>query len=460
MRRIIAYGPALVVLACTGVVLLSVPAAVRAILGAQARARVTLARQSLEEDDVLERLSAASRAVAEAVEPSVVHVDVGGRPEGRLSAGSGWVWDDLGHVVTNAHVVAGARDVTVQFRDGQTAAATIVGVDAPSDIAVLRVEPGDHLIPIRRATGQRVRKGDRVFAFGSPFGFKFSMSEGIVSGLGRSARTALGFAGYSNYIQTDAAVNPGNSGGPLVDVRGRLVGMNVAIATAQDSRGTTEGQSAGISFAIPLAMIESRVPQLIAGGPVLSGYLGITFRAEDPFDGTPLGGVRVTSVVPGGPADRAGLRVDDLIVRIDDQDITGAEVLRAVISASSPGQEVRLLVRRGREQVEITATLAEFPRAVRGEEFLIELAREFGLVLREVREGAVVWEVMEDSPAAHSGLARGMLLLSVDGITIRGAGEAATTLLSRGLLAGRAVPVRVRTADGVEAEIVLRTGPE
>lgn len=457
MRRVVSFGPAFVVLTCSAVVLFAVPSAIRAITAAQTRAKVTLAQQRLDGDDVLVRLNAAVRDIGASVEPSVVHIDVGGRREGRASSGSGWVWDDAGHIVTNAHVVAGSARVTVQFHDGQTAGATIVGVDPPSDIAVLRVEPGPHLVPARRAVGERVFKGDRVFAFGSPFGFKFSMSEGIVSGLGRSARTAMGFAGFSNFIQTDAAVNPGNSGGPLVDVRGRLVGMNVAIATAQDTRGSTEGQSAGISFAIPLGMIESRVPQLIAGGPVLSGYLGITFPTEGALGGTVQRGVEVTAIVEQGPGAKAGLRVGDLITKINGDAVQGPEVLRGIISSSTPGQVVDLKVWRESESVELKVTLGEFPRAARSAEFQSELMREFGLSLRDIREGAVVWDVLEEMPASVCGLERGQVIVSVEGTPVANAAAAASALLTQGLLAGKPVSTRVRQADGTEKDLILKT---
>ncbi|MDX2131395.1 MAG: trypsin-like peptidase domain-containing protein [Planctomycetota bacterium] len=459
MRRIVSFGPAFVVLASSAVVLFAVPGAIHAISSAQTRARVTLARETLDTDDILERVNAAVREVAAAVEPSVVHIQVAGA-EGRFrsTSGSGWVYDENGHVVTNAHVVAGATSMQVQFFDGRVSRATLVGTDAPSDIAVLRVEQGPHLIPIRRATGDRVMKGERVFAFGSPFGFKFSMSEGVVSALGRSARTAMGFAGLSNFIQTDAAVNPGNSGGPLVDVRGRLVGMNVAIATAAESRGSTEGQSAGISFAIPLAMIESRVPQLIAGGPVLSGFLGISFP-NDAYDAG-VSGVPVTDVTPGGPAARAGVQVGDVIVRINGSPVVGSESLRGEISSLSPGQVAALEVRRDDEVVEIKVTLGEFPRRARAAEYQRELASGFGLVLRDVSEGAVVWEVAPGMGAQGAGLERGMIVRSVAGKPVKDADEAATELLSQGLLAGRPVRVQIVDAEGVQKTITLRESDE
>ncbi|CAG1004766.1 putative serine protease PepD [Phycisphaerales bacterium] len=456
MRRIVAFGPAFVVLVCSAVVLFAVPGAIRAIGAAQTRARVTLAQQRLDQDEVLVRLNAAVREVSASVEPSVVHIEVGsGRGELRSSSGSGWVWDEAGFIVTNAHVVAGASRIEVQFHDGQTARATLVGTDPASDIALIKVEAGPQLVAMRRATGERVFKGDRVFAFGSPFGFKFSMSEGIVSGLGRSARTAMGFAGFSNFIQTDAAVNPGNSGGPLVDVRGRLVGMNVAIATAQETQGSTEGQSAGISFAIPLAMIESRVPRLMSGGPVPSGFLGIRFGIGDSRSGAPLGGVVVTEVEPDGPSAKAGLFAGDIILAIDEQELAGSESLRGMISSTSPGQVVQLKVRRGEDVIQMSVTLGEFPSQSRAREYQQALMGEFGLTLRDTPEGPAVGMVFDELPAAKCGFVSGMRIKSIGGKAVKDANEAVGALLSLGLLAGRTVEVVVIEGEA-ERELALR----
>jgi len=451
MRRFTSFGPAFVVLTCFGVVLFAVPGAIRSINAASTRARVVLAQQALDGDDFLVRLNRAVREVASAVEPSVVHIEVSVSSEGprsfRSSSGSGWVWDDAGHIVTNAHVVAGASDVRVQFHDGTSAKAEVVGSDIQSDIAVLRAERAGELVPVRRATSERLAQGDRVFAFGSPFGFKFSMSEGIVSGLGRSARTAMGFAGLSNYIQTDAAVNPGNSGGPLVDVRGRLVGMNVAIATAADTRGSVEGQSAGISFAIPLAMIESRVPQLISGGPVRAGYLGIRFGGANRFETSPMGGVSVSEVEPGGPAHTAGLRPGDVIVAIDDTTVNGSEVLRGIIASHQPGDTVKLRVQRESQTVEITVTLGEFPREARRVELQNELLSEYGVLLGDTTSGPVISRVITNMPADEDGLTTGMRLLSIEGTVYADADAAATELLRLGLLTGKPVRVSVRVGE-------------
>ena len=198
MRRFISYGPALVVLMTVMVVLLAGPAAVRRLGSAHTSARIVLAQRSLDDDDILERLNKAVRNVAESVRPSVVHLEVipsGMRRYTGMSTGTGWVYDAAGHIITNLHVVRGASAIRVQFADGrvveteQVHGDEFVG-DAYTDIAVIKVPESDGIFAAARATGLQPQQGDRVFVFGSPFGFKFSMSEGIVSGLGRDPSAA------------------------------------------------------------------------------------------------------------------------------------------------------------------------------------------------------------------------------------------------------------------------------
>jgi len=457
MRRFVAFGPAFVVLMSACVVLVAAPAVISRVSAAHTRATVTLAQQSLDSDDILIRLNAAIRNVDQAVRPSVVHLDVRSNDRNRSryrgSAGSGWVFDDQGHIVTNAHVVAGADVLRVQFYDGRVASATVLGMDPLTDVAVVKVSPGPHLIPIRRATSELIAVGDRAFAFGSPFGFKFSMSEGVVSGLGRSARTTMGFAGLSNFIQTDAAVNPGNSGGPLVDVRGRLIGMNVAIATATETEGGTEGQSAGISFAIPLRTVEARVQQIIAGQPIIPGFLGVNFTGGEQVRSTDVEGVpgvRVRQVVPDGPADAAGLEPGDIITHIAGEELFSAETLRSLISTSEPGSTVTLRVWRSGKIIELRATLGQMPGVARAEMYRDMLRSDFGLILRD-QDGARIRAIVPGSPASDEGLRDGMKITHINGEPVADADAAAAALYSSGLLWGRVVRLKVeQTVRGEE----------
>jgi S1-C subfamily serine protease len=379
MRRFVAYGPAFVVLLTVVVVLFAGPAAVRRIGSARTEARIILARGTLDDDDVLDRINRAIRAVAESVRPSVVHLDVT-PPEGRRmgggvhATGSGWVYDGAGHIITNAHVVRGARSISVQFADGRIAEAEQVNgspfiADPYTDIAVLKVPEDPNLFPVRRASGVQPQQGDKVFVFGSPFGFKFSMSQGIVSGLGRDAASASEFGGFTNYIQTDAAVNPGNSGGPLVDMNGAVVGINTLIAAPQ-------GRPAqGLGFAVPIDTARRIAPQLAQDGKVTrSGqpYLGVSLAELGARGGIQSGrrqarpqgveyGVVAAQVEPSGPAGKAGLQADDIITAIDDRDVSTSDELLQRLVMHQSGDQTTLTVMRGGLARKITVTIGEAP---------------------------------------------------------------------------------------------------
>ncbi|VAX38948.1 HtrA protease/chaperone protein, partial [hydrothermal vent metagenome] len=379
---------------------------------------------------------------------------------------SGWIFDTEGHVVTNAHVLRGAESIRVQLSDGRLYEVEQVGTDPLTDIAVLRLPEKSGLIPAIRATDQHPRQGERVFAFGSPFGFKFSMSEGIISGLGREPAGAVATSsGYTNFIQTDAAVNPGNSGGPLVNVRGQVVGMNVAIATGSESDGTTEGQSAGISFAIPLPVIESVVTQLIETGRVKRGFLGIQYsentamRNDAGYNGF---GVLVQAVTSGGPAESVGLEAGDIITAIDGQDVTGTGVLRSLISVVQPGEALELRVWRDGETFTVEPELIEAgPEVVVGRSVLGEL-RRFGLQLGEGRtldgdQPPVVGWVARGSPAEREGFVRGQRVLRVGDAEVTTLNGLTEKLDAAGLLLGREVEVVVAQADLETREVEERT---
>ena len=392
MRRFFGYGPALLVMLTVCVALLAAPTALRKVQVSQLSAQVSLARASLQTAGALQENDDEYRLIAQSVMPGVVHIEAsGGGRSFRQSSGSGWIWDEQGHIITNSHVVGNSSNVRVELSDGRIRTARLVGNDPATDIAVLKIDPGPGVIPVERATNVPLHVGEQVFAFGSPFGIKFSMSRGIVSGLGRSE--AASFVnmqqGYTNFIQTDAAMNPGNSGGPIVNTRGQVVGMAAAIANnfpefrrriSEDDlarirdeetrniindlvRSLNEqprGQSAGIGFAIPLETIESVVSQLIQtpDEPVLRGFLGIQMT-NDPtgrmmrqlgFEG---GGVLINSVPDERPAARAGIRPNDIVLSIDQRPTPTSDVLRSIVSVIEPGREVPIVVWRDGEEVSL-----------------------------------------------------------------------------------------------------------
>jgi len=429
MRKFVAIGPALVVLFGVAAVMLAGPTAIRQMVFANTSAEVMLARQVLDDDDILVRIDRAVRNIADSVEPSVTHIEVmmtgGARRGGMGSSGSGWVYDTEGHIVTNAHVVSRASQIRVEFQDGRTMLGEVIASDSFTDIAVVKIDAGVGLIPMRRATGKRVRVGERAFAFGSPFNFKFSMSEGIVSGLGRNPDTRGSGNTFTNYIQTDAAVNPGNSGGPLVNVRGEVIGMNVAIATGRDGDGVREGQSAGISFAIPLGVIESVVDQIIETGEVRRGFLGIqggglvsAHQVIQDKNGNFHGlGVLVGSVTPGLAADRAGIHERDIISEINGNRITRWHHLRSIITTAKPDSIINITLWRDGEEIKIPVSLAEFPVENLYEDSIVPKLRFLGIQFKETRGGDEVYvdRALERLAAYKAGFRRRQIIKRING---------------------------------------------
>ncbi|MCC6425817.1 MAG: trypsin-like peptidase domain-containing protein [Phycisphaerales bacterium] len=469
MRRFVAFGPALVVLLATAVAVFAVPAMVRRIGAAQTAVQIELARQTIDQDDILERISRATRAIADNVEPSVVHIEViSPTDEGRRvsSNGSGWVYDTTGNIITNAHVVRNALTLQIQFYDGRVADAQVIGADPFTDIAVIRPADVGEVFPARRATGERPQRGDRVYSFGSPFGFKFSMSEGIVSALGRSPNSGADFGGFTNFIQTDAAVNPGNSGGPLVDSKGRVIGMNVAIANARTTRGEeNEGQSAGISFAIPLATIESIAEQLIKTGEVSRGYLGLRF-APAPHRVGPAGrfsgvGLLVEQVTPGGPADLAGIKETDIVVSVAGEPVDETLRLRSITSSHQPGDKLTLHVWRGEAFIDVDVTLGRMPFHVLTGVSPSRFLQEVLATVATDSAGAVrLRYVDEEGPAYEAGLRVGDEVSRVAGRSISTVEGFAESLIDEGMLAGSAVKITVKGATPAEdRQVVLSISP-
>jgi S1-C subfamily serine protease len=473
MRRFVTFGPAFVVLLAAVVTLLGAPAVVRRIGLANTEVQIRLAQAQLDRDNILEQINHAVRNIAQAVEPTVVHIAVEGpgpRPwqRQRLSQGSGWVYDGHGYVVTNAHVVRGAPSIAVQFFDGRTTEAELVGVDTTTDIAVIRVKTGEGLFPARRATGQELSQGDRVYAFGSPFGFKFSMSEGIVSGLGRDPRGVIGAGGngYTNFIQTDAAVNPGNSGGPLVDVNGKVVGMNVAIATGVQPSGTSEGQSSGISFAIPLETIESVVGQLISGGTVAKGFLGIVHFEDDDnnrvaLEGTGYKGrgVFLRDVAPGGPADNAGIHKGDIITEFSGRKVASTAALRQIITITRPGEEVPVTIWRSGEELHLKVMLTDQSQSTVGIENAYNAVVGFGLQASDSDRGVTIDAVRDASPAEICGLHQGMIISSIENQDVTNVRSMLTVLAEKFFANGKKLHAIVEDENGRKKTVELQYRP-
>ena len=308
--------------------------------------------------------------VAQRVLPSVVsvevrrwisHPDVDGLDESEMFApgsGSGFVFDQRGYVLTNAHVVGGAARIWVEFDDGRQLPATLVGSDPDTDVAVLHVEqaPADLALPL--GNSETLQIGDWVAAVGNPLGYlNGSVTAGVVSGKGRNEISIRGGTPtYQDFIQTDASINFGNSGGPLVDRRGNVVGINTAFA----------GRGSGIGFAIPIDLAREVADELIAEGRVVRGYLGIMLQPLDPDLAEGLGaadghGVIVREVFADTPADKAGLRAGDLMVRYGDHKVIDLPGFRMQVARSAVGRPVPLEVRRFGEVLQLEISPQERP---------------------------------------------------------------------------------------------------
>lgn len=321
----------------------------------------------------------------ERVSPSVVAIRAF-HAKGSDALGSGWVYDEEGHIITNYHVVEDADEVEVDFPSGLKVIGKVIGVDKDSDLAVIEVSaPKSELRPLPLGDSDQLKVGQTVVAIGNPFGLRGTMTVGVISALGRtlpSMKEAPGGGTFvaGDIIQTDAALNPGNSGGPLLNLKGEVVGVNRAIRT---EGYTLEGEAvnSGIGFAVSVNMVKRVVPVLIREGYYAYPYMGISAIDELSLREIEILGLKaytgayVVKVVPGSPADRAGVRAGktpteiedvnaggDLIIAVDGQPIlTYDDLIRYLFTHKSPGDTIVLTVLRGEEQLDLTLRLTERP---------------------------------------------------------------------------------------------------
>jgi putative serine protease PepD len=289
------------------------------------------------------------------VSPSVVEIQtqvgLGGPAGTQGGTGTGWVYDEAGHIITNEHVIEGATSVTVKFADGTEEQATVVGSDRSTDVAVLKLDdPSKAAAPLELGSAKALEVGDPVVAIGSPFGLQGTLTSGIVSALDRTITAPDGFT-IDGAIQTDAALNPGNSGGPLLDDNGHVVGVNSQIASET-------GANNGVGYAIPIETVRSVADQLIKSGSVKHAFLGVRVS-----DGN--GGARIEEVTSGGPAAKAGLRVGDLVTKANGETIRSAAELSGAVASHQPGDKLELEVTRDGKQQTITAELGTRPSEAR-----------------------------------------------------------------------------------------------
>jgi putative serine protease PepD len=271
----------------------------------------------------------------------------GGGGGTQQAQGSGWVYDSDGHIVTNDHVVDGATSIKVRFWDGKVYSATTVGTDRSTDLAVIKVDaPSSELFPLTVGDSTQLQVGDGVVAIGSPFGLEETVTSGIVSALHRAIQGQTNFT-INDSIQTDAAINHGNSGGPLLNTQGQVVGVNAQIKS--DSGGNE-----GVGFSIPSKTVKSVASQLIATGKATHAYLGVAIDSTAP-------NARLASVKSGGAAQKAGLKTGDVITAVDGNSIASGDDLSRAIDAHKPGQQITVTYTRGGNKHTVTVTLGTRP---------------------------------------------------------------------------------------------------
>ena len=367
------------------------------------------------------------------------HLFPRGRPGKREGLGSGVIVDAKGYIVSNNHVIAKADVLSVRLWDDRTFDAEVVGTDVKTDLAVIRIDAAD-LQPARMGSSSSLRVGQWVLAVGSPFGLSQTVTTGIVSAKGRQS---IGLAEYEDFIQTDASINRGNSGGPLIDLQGQLVGINTAIA----SQG---GGHEGIGFAIPIDMASGITRSLIEDGVVTRGWMGIAIQDLTPelaatfqYEGTE--GILISDILQDGPAASSTLAVGDIIVGIDGKRVASRTALRHRIAALGPECTISVEVFRDGATRMVEIELGAMPGKAQSFATGSQNDRELGLQVSNLSDalrrrldidpavtGAVVTHVRRDSPAARSGVRAGDVILAVQGAPVDSVAEFRGAVRSRG----------------------------
>ncbi|HET9451945.1 MAG TPA: Do family serine endopeptidase [Aggregicoccus sp.] len=353
----------------------------------------------------------------------------------RRGQGSGFLIDPTGWLVTNHHVVEGATAIRVKLEDGRAFDAEVKGRDPLTDVALLKLKGSVSGLPsVPLGNSDAVQVGDWVVAIGNPFGLASSVSVGILSARARD----IGAGPYDDFLQTDASINPGNSGGPLFNLRGEVIGMNTAIV----------GGGSGIGFSVPSNLIQALLPQLRKEGLVTRGYLGASLQDLTPPLARALGvpgkeGAIVAQVVPGSPAAKAGLRVEDIITALDGQPVKSGSALSRRVALLRPGSDVRLDLLRGGKPVQLRVKLGTRPDleglGLRSETGAQDTRQRFGLALSDVppqlaqqaqlpAQGALITDVRPGSPAANAELQPGMVVVALGSTKVQSARELAAAL--------------------------------
>jgi len=339
----------------------------------------------------------------------------------QTAQGSGFIISADGYILTNNHLVGEAEKVTVKLLDNRKLEAKIIGTDPESDVAVVKID-AKNLTHLELADSDKLEVGEWVIAIGNPFGLSHTVTAGIVSAKGRSR---VGITAYEDFIQTDAAINPGNSGGPLLNLDGNVVGINTAIIS--QVRGNM-----GIGLAIPINMAKGIYDQLVTGGKVVRGFLGISMEQLTPELARALDldeqtkGVAITDVIEGTGAEKAGLKLNDVIIEFEGQSVENANNLRNHVAQLKPGATVEMVILRDGKRKKITAELGERPKEGIVAAERPETLRQLGITVQNLSDdlaqrlgyknlsGVVVTEVEPGSLAEFAGIKTGTLIMEVD----------------------------------------------
>ncbi|UCB47336.1 MAG: Do family serine endopeptidase [Spirochaetota bacterium] len=379
--------------------------------------------------------------IASLLTPTVVHIDVSGTvvqstydfrdffnpPQRReyevpvRALGSGVLISEAGHIITNNHVVQNADTIEVELHDGSRKTAKLVGRDPSTDLAVVKIDPTPDMKYAQLGNSDDIQVGEWVIAIGSPRGLDWTVTAGIISAKNRRNLGVLGPSGYEDFIQTDASINPGNSGGPLINLNGEVVGINSLIVSA--SQG-----SDGLGFAIPSNMVKAISDSLIKHGKVIRGYMGVnvqdithemSLKLEENFKG-----VIIADLVPGGPAEKAGLMQGDIVVRFDEEAIENSTQLRNRVAATGPGKQIKVDILRDNKNLDITVRIGDLEKAQKlakasqtvdplglsVEEVTQDIARRIGL---RKATGVIITDVEQGSASDQAGLDKGDIIFRV-----------------------------------------------
>ncbi|MBT8078783.1 MAG: Do family serine endopeptidase [Gammaproteobacteria bacterium] len=341
------------------------------------------------------------------------------QPRQAQGVGSGFVIDESGYIVTNNHVIDGADTVTVRLIDGAEHDAAVIGIDAQTDLALLKID-AENLVATRLGDSDETRVGDWVVAIGNPFGLGGTATAGIVSARSRDIRSGP----YDDYLQIDAPINRGNSGGPVFNTDGEVVGVNTAIFSPN-------GGSVGIGFAIPVNQVRDIVDELRSDGSIDRGWLGVQLQSIDRDLADSLGldsrnGALVADVVAGSPAQRAGIEVGDVIVGFDNEDVANSRELARLVGNSDSGDEASVVIIRDGDEISLEVRLGDAATQIAAtdqEQKLQDLGLTLAPLTQDLRQrldiddgidGAVVVRIDPDGSAAASGLRRGDILMRAD----------------------------------------------